>query len=277
MTAVDADSDGRVDLLTEGTDGQPQLLRDIGPRFEPSKLWDFGDMGVATTVTLADMDDDGDKDAAFSGSVAGIGLQDDGHFQPVTTDFDRCVDAVFGDLDHDGDADIACAGNKLGLWSNDGTGDFRDITASTEGDGARTRQVLFSDLDTDRDVDILTAGGTGFGLYSNNRDGTFTDVAATRGLKGADIRALAVADFAANGSMDVAAVSGSGASLFVNEGTQFTENSLDMVADANGLIGADLDNDGDIDLLLGTDNGLELRQNGSDDRISGFGSLLEDF
>ena len=264
LTAVDADSDGRVDLLTEGTDGQPQLLRDIGPRFEPSKLWDFGDMGVATAVTLADMDDDGDKDAAFSGSVAGIGLQDDGHFQPVTTDFDRCVDAVFGDLDHDGDADIACAGNKLGLWSNDGTGHFRDITASTEGDGARTRQVLFSDLDTDRDVDILTAGGTGFGLYSNNRDGTFTDVAATRGLKGADIRALAVADFAANGSMDVAAVSGSGASLFVNEGTQFTENSLDMVADANGLIGADLDNDGDIDLLAYGEQGVTASMSTAD-------------
>ena len=250
LTSVDADGDGRVDLLSEGTDGRPILLLGTESGFEPSDAWTFDGSHVLTSVTLADVDDDGDADAALVGEQTVIALQDDaGRFQPAGDDIGPCAAVVFGDVDHDGDADIVCARGMLGLWSNDGSGRFRDIGSQAGVSGSPVRHVVLSDLDVDRDVDLIAAGADGLILLSNNRDGTFSEIAAARDLRAEDVRGLAVADFDPDGLMDIAVVTGTGAHLFVNGGARFTSFALDLPARAEGLLAVDIDNDGDVDLL----------------------------
>ena len=259
LTAVDADGDGHVDLLTSADDDRPVLLRPLGSGFVPSDDWDFQSVGAVIGVTLADIDSDGDSDAALAGvQHATIARQESGRFQSGQDDFGPCARLVFGDADHDGDADMACADGAIGLWSNDGTGRFRPIGPAAGVQGINIRRLVFSDLDTDRDVDLIAAGERGLHLFSNNRDGTFADIAATRGLSNKDVRDLAVADFDPDGSMDIAIVTANDASLLTNSGTAFSTGPLDLPSGAAGLLTADLDNDGDVDLLSYGTHGIAV-------------------
>lgn len=256
LTSVDADGDGRVDLLSQGTDGRPLLLLGVESHFEPSSAWTFDGGHVPISVTLADVDDDGDTDAALVGEHTVIAWQNAGHFQSAEDDLGACRRVAFGDADHDGDADIVCARGTLGLWSNDGSGRFRDIGSQAGVGGTAVRHVVFTDLDVDRDVDLVVAGAHGLSLLSNNRDGTFSEVAASRQVTAEDVRALAVADFDPDGSMDIAVVTGTDARLFVNGGARFTALAVDLPTGAEGLVAADMDNDGDVDLLSYGDHGI---------------------
>lgn len=268
LAAVDADRDGRVDLLTQGTDGQPVLLHNLGSQFEASGLWTYDRTAVSgrARVALADVDADGDIDAAWMSTEAAITRQDSGLFHAMGAALPGCVGAVFGDADHDGDADMFCDRGDRALWYNDGVGTFDDVTESAGVRGPRVVQAIFSDLDTDRDVDIVAGGAFGVALLSNNRDGTFTDMAADRGLAVKDVRAMAVADFEADGAMDLAISSGTGGSLLINRG-QFTAEALDLFP-STGLVAADLDNDGDVDLISHGDQGIYAVVSGESGRES---------
>ncbi len=249
LTTVDADRDGYVDLLTVTGEGRPLLLRAEAAGFQPSDIWHFGTMVAPAALTLADIDSDGDSDIALGGEHATIARWDSTGFQPGADDLGACAGMVFGDADHDGDADIACGDGWIDLWSNDGTGRFHSIAAAAGVQGVRIRQLAFSDLDSDRDVDLVTAGADGLHLFSNNRDGTFADVSVARGLPVDDVQALAVADFSPDGSMDIAIVTNHDARLLTNGGATFAASGLDLPTGVNGLLAADLDNDGDVDLL----------------------------
>ncbi|MDX6288221.1 MAG: hypothetical protein QOH42_20 [Blastocatellia bacterium] len=119
---------------------------------------------------------------------------------------------AFVDVDHDGDLDIFIAGNmdltkdfyssgsgsaqsQLNrkeppgppnlLLRNNGNGTFTDFTveAKVSGEGGHGFQVIPTDFDNRRDVDLLIANAsTPPSLYRNLRDGTFRNVAAEVGL-----------------------------------------------------------------------------------------------
>jgi Tfp pilus assembly protein PilF len=260
LTVVDADEDGRLDLLA-GVDGGAALLHNAGPGFRRTDDWTFPPGDIAS-LTLADIDDDGDADAAI-GAPGGTRIlrNDDGAFVS-TGEPGMCATIVFGDADHDGDADAACVGPDLRLWSNDGTGLFEDVSPRAGLDAASARHVVFTDADADRDVDLLAAGST-LALYSNNRDGTFSDVAAERGLTADGVTALAVADLVPDGWMDVAVIGASGGRLVRGEGRGYTSSPLDLPA-AQSLAAADLDNDGDLDLVAWGGDGLHTVTTGVD-------------
>ena len=102
-------------------------------------------------------------------------------------------------------------------------------------------------------------------LYLNQGDGTFTDEAVTRGIDHAgSSNASVFADFDGDGSLDLY-VSSMGLEtnrLYINDGTgQFTEEAAMRGVDmplANGsacsfnwgVSAADIDGDGDLDLLV---------------------------
>jgi Tfp pilus assembly protein PilF len=119
---------------------------------------------------------------------------------------------AFVDVDHDGDLDIFIAGGRdfskdfynggpvsatsqgfrkeppgspNMLLRNNGNGTFTDITAQAKvtGEGGHGFQVIPTDFDNRRDVDLLVANAmTPPSLYRNLRDGTFRNVAAEVGL-----------------------------------------------------------------------------------------------
>jgi Flp pilus assembly protein TadD len=180
------------------------------------------------------------------------------------------------DRDHDGDIDLfACwaaagAGGCV-LGTNDGTGIFELRDSADHGfapapDSSDTVRVGFSDIDNDRDIDLLVAHSGRVGIYSNQRDGTFADVSDEAGLGSAttDVTGhMAIADVNKDGWMDLV--------LGVSGGTRFHLNRLGQFEAGMSFAGKpelversvvfDHDNDGFLDLVRSAEDGFLIHRN----------------
>lgn len=153
------------------------------------------------------------------------------------------------DVTGEGDIDLLSAANSnVMLWKGDGGGNFCPPAPIPT---AFTEDILCADVDGDGDLDLLTAGA-GVSVRKNNGLGTFSLV----GTFGSEGRRLAVGDLDNNGSLDIATSDyggGSGARTLLNQGngsygTQFL--SPWQVATSSGIAVADVDSDGNLDLLV---------------------------
>jgi tetratricopeptide (TPR) repeat protein len=149
----DYDNDGDIDIL---------VLRGAWWKAEgchPKSLLQNDGHGVFTDVTFE----------------AGLG----GSMFPTQT-------AAFGDYDNDGDLDLYI-GNESDpsnsppceLYRNDGSGRFTNVAAEANVTNDRyTKAVYWGDFDGDRYPDLYVSNMAAPNrLYHNNRDGTFTDIA----------------------------------------------------------------------------------------------------
>jgi hypothetical protein len=190
--------------------------------------------------------------------------------------------AVWVDIDNDGSLDLF-AGNESGpaqLFRNSGDGTFEDIAAKAGVDRRGfNKGVAAADYDNDgwSDLYVSNLGGTNF-LYRNNRNGTFTELARAAGVPGPGQGFptwffdydndghddLFVASFVT--SVDEAARAylrlprnGNTLKLYHNLGDGSFQDvtrqaGLDKVLMAMGANFGDIDNDGFLDIYLGTGN-----------------------
>ncbi len=205
--------------------------------------------------------------------AAGLG----GEAEPTQT-------AAWADYDGDGDLDLYI-GNEAQpprmapsrLYRNDGEGGFEDVTRAAGVANRRfAKGVTWGDYDDDGDPDLYVSNIGPNRLYRNDGDGTFTDVAPELGVTGPEGKSftswffdfdndgdldLFVADY--NGPLDrvVGPYFGRAAEaghpwLYRNDGGRFTEVSrrLGMTRPLlpMGANFGDLDNDGWLDIYLGT-------------------------
>jgi hypothetical protein len=123
-------------------------------------------------VAVGDVDGDGADDLLLlSGDRMRLFKNRDGQFEDVTEasgittpDEGECRCAYFADIDNDGDQDLFAAmflGEAL-LFENEGAGTFRRVPSSESGivvTHGQTSSACFGDFDRDGDLDLVLANG----------------------------------------------------------------------------------------------------------------------
>ena len=197
---------------------------------------------------------------------------------PVVNDGGTSYGCTWGDFDNNGFPDLFVANydeNNF-LYANNGDSTFTKVTSGRiVSDGGRSTGSAWADYDNDGWLDLYACNRDEANfLYHNNGDGTFTRI--TAGAIATDVdnsSGCAWGDYDNDGWLDlVVANSGTPCCLYHNEGNgTFTKITVGPVVTdtsrCNGASWGDMDNDGDLDLmvatgLLGMYNDLLYRNNG---------------
>ncbi len=252
-----------------------------------SRLPQEQDLSVA--VELADFDGDGDLDLLVANVYAPHKLYKNdgtGHFTTflsIPWDLAFPTSLTSGDIDGDGDVDLIMGqvafvdrfGHPDRLFINDGTGNLQeDKTGRIPSAKLNTRGTALADLDGDGDLDLVLAtgidgiiSGERNQVLSNNGTGRFlgTSTLSLPGMPGVSL-SVAVADFDHDGDQDILfgdAERTQGNTyaygqnlLYLNDGAGKFSNQtsawLPRLFDGPyALAVGDMDQDGDIDVVLG--------------------------
>ncbi|MCP4114324.1 MAG: CRTAC1 family protein [Desulfobacteraceae bacterium] len=195
----------------------------------------------------------------------------------------------FADLDNDGDydmvkghtsADTGPASNQI--LKNNGNGHFSDATSDIVSSRKEyTRGVVTFDMDNDGDLDIFCVSGyLGTGdpvnekneLYRNQGGLVFETVTENEAYDALAGQGVTDTDFDGDGDIDLIAANRTGdVNILENNGsgsfTVIDPESIGITTRAkDGISTADIDHDGDLDILLSGDNYADLYKN--DNNIS---------
>lgn len=158
-----------------------------------------------------------------------------------------------GDLDNDGDEDLVYAAFREGkvYWAENQTNNHSIHVIFDGVDGPQS--VTTADVDEDGDLDVISAGAwdDSFWLHENTGKGQFITFRITSTANNA--ARTAVADLNGDGRLDIIGTSGLDDSVkwFDWDGKTFTEHIIDDFSDgASALSAKDIDQDGDIDLVV---------------------------
>ncbi|MEM8672094.1 MAG: DUF2341 domain-containing protein, partial [Planctomycetota bacterium] len=265
--AADIDGDGDIDLVsTSWTDDRVTWFQNDG-------AGNFTEYTVATGVSgarhvfVADLDGDGHKDlivSAYEDDTV-TWYENDGGTTPtftartITSSADGAWSSYAIDMDGDGDLDVLSASifdDKVAWYENDGSA----IPAWTEhvigtADGVRT--VVAGDLDDDGDIDVATASFLDSTIAWFESDGAATPGFTKQVISTNTLGAMSVeiADVNADGDLDLVTASYSDGKIawFQNDGAtdpSFSEQVVSTsAAGARDVTTADLDGDGDLDII----------------------------
>ncbi len=256
INPLDADSDD--DLLLDGAEVLIHFTDPLDADSDDDLLTDAAEVNAhGTDPNLADTDGDGLLDSQE------IGTGTFGPQQPISASAAFASSVHAADLDGDGDVDVlsASAGDDTVAWyENDGTplvGAWTERAISTTADWARS--VATADLDGDGDLDVLSASEEDDKIAWYENDGTpavgpWTGRVISTTANGAF--SVYTADVDGDGDVDVlsASLHDDTIAWYENDGTPavgaWLEHTISIAADyARSVVAADLDGDGDTDVL----------------------------
>jgi hypothetical protein len=225
------------------------------------------------------------RDGTFTDATAAAGM---------STEFGPALGVSTADFNGDGWIDIYVTndGQQNQMWINQHDGTFKNTALfsgtalSAEGQAKSSMGVDAGDFDNDGDEDLFVTELTGQGseLYVNDGAGIFVEQGARSGLRFASLPftgfGTAWFDFDNDGWLDILTVNGAVTSveelvrandpfplrqrkqLFRNVGggrfedvTKSAGAIFQKAAVGRGAAFGDIDNDGDVDVLVGNDNG----------------------
>ncbi|MEM6804367.1 MAG: T9SS type A sorting domain-containing protein [Bacteroidota bacterium] len=290
VSFADIDADGDQDLFITG---QNDSLIHIARLYQNDGQGRFAELTTSSFVgvsgssaAFSDVDGDGDQDLILSGlspSIAGITKLyiNDGQgifSEDVNTIFLDAFSSslAFSDVDGDGDEDVLITGqsnfgDNSKLYKNDGQGVFTEDKVAPFW-GVVNGSVAFADVDADGDQDLIITGRS-LGnnifiakLYINDR--VLDRFLEDRGVpfEGVGNGAIAFSDVDGDGDQDLVLTGKTNASiriakLYENDGLGvFTEvQGTPFIGVDNSTVAfADLDRDGDEDLIISGDNGTNI-------------------
>ena len=238
------------------------------------------------SMAVGDVNGDGNEDVFIGGAKGSPGHLylhlGEGRFKQKSSKIFES-DKVYEDtaaalFDADGDEDldlmVGSGGNEVGqeknyrtrLYLNDGSGNFSDANQQLPTTFKNVSTIQANDYDNDGDLDVFIGSRSIVGVYGlspdhlllENRDGIFVDATERRGydLKDEGMVTDAIwADMDGDGRDDLITVSEWDVpKIHKNSGrrVQRIETSLDSLYGWWTTVeAADLDNDGDLDLILG--------------------------
>jgi hypothetical protein len=288
----DLDHDGWLDVASGGVGGpgRVQVWRNDGAPFAGGLSAVTVDNITSTVyaIAIADLDQDGHLDLV-TGDMANRVIawrNDGGPFVGtwVSTTIGYGAGPIWsvaaGDLDGDGYPDIAAgdAGSRVTVWRNDRTPFSGAWAAGNVAFGppdalAVVRSVALADLDADGDLDIVAGCHSAEDnelLVLENNGAPFSgkwpqhDVGATS----ASIYKVVVSDLDQDGDLDIATGSGATPAVRVweNSGSPFGglwsgSNLAGSLPSSLGLVAADLDHDGDDDIVASAVDSLSAWSN----------------
>ncbi len=208
----------------------------------------------------------------------------DGSYERVYGELpDTIANAVaHADIDGDGAPDLMIAGGGQDrLLINDGAGGFADETAQRlPRENATAQDVQFFDADGDADLDLVLGLEGGHWLWVNDGSGVFADDTRARLPSPGNVEARKVtpADIDGDGDLDLyfAHVAWQGREpqdrIYINDGQgRFTDETEARLGREDRLTldaqFADLDGDGDLDLVQGNGGSVRVYLNGGAGRF----------
>ncbi len=275
----DYDNDGDLDVFVSNQRGQENFLysNNGDATFQRVTGAPFGtDKGASFSSSWVDVDNDGHLDLfVANGGLSALEPNflyrgnGDGTFTKITdgdivTAEAKTGGAVWGDYDNDGDADLFVPnGNKPDvLYRNDGKFTFTAMPTSViEDDHRYSIAGAWGDYDNDGYLDLYVANmyGGANTLFHNKGDGTFERVhTGPPVVDGGHSYAVSWSDWDNDGYLDLLAGNWGAAPVpYLNEsGRRFVRADAGdlgtQIAVASSIAWADFDNDGDVDVCLGS-------------------------
>lgn len=231
-------------------------------------------LNYPVSAVAADFDGDGDRDVAVASRDDKTVRWYESNGAPIpsfterllTNNADGAVSVDGGDVDGDGDYDLVSASendDKLAWYRNDGGRIFTPIVIRQRSSPAEpgtdyAKSVRLVDVDHDGDLDLLYASenASEVGWYENNGAAAPQFTQRVIGTGRDHAKFVSAADLNSDGAMDVFGVSSNDdtVAFYKNNGARpptFTPYVVTSTADGARFVStADLDGDGDLDLLI---------------------------